>query len=650
MTLVTPKYESSEYYDSEKDILLDGAPESYKREYEDRHNGPDWALFYIEDNPELKIPYKLWNGEIIDIADETDIREDADDDDGRWITTDNGHKVHLNEEGEPDKGNPHVIEQMTTWTPRPTPEKPTKSKANAKLKELATEEDYGAIDKYLYELPVGSTMKLPPSFGDSGEPIPLVKKDDGWYCNAWKMHVSTDELSGWFVDEDDERPVITKIASGPMVKKPLKVEVPDSVMEKYVWNEEAAEARRRAIYADDNREQYRFFADYMNGVGYGESHIALNEYNYHGDTLINGMLRGNLPKGMEQQKEWLENAEQTKLYIYDMTKAIDSNRLSVGATVFRGIQTADGVTKTLGLNMSENEFRKALEDPDFAESLKGRTFSDPAFSSTSIDRKVPQKGGFDRAARMEIYCPPGTKGVYCGDYLRITDEAEYILQRGSQFVILNAYAETADYYTRDKRLVLEVAVVNQEPQPIPELKHIYDPKQRIVDAANNKEKLPKTEIQELYPNMSDGALDDIVRLHEKRDYEETYYVLTEEMFVGNISPEDAGELYAYTYHVPNDMHGAIDRFTSKSKEKELPANEEFLARVQDDYPDLSDTMANHIATYREMAYMYRLMAKEEEESGKSDRSSSMRAEADKMKICEDYAIRAYNHAKERSKS
>lgn len=36
----------------------------------------------------------------------------ADDDKGRWITTENGHKVHLNEEGVPDKGNPHVIAAM----------------------------------------------------------------------------------------------------------------------------------------------------------------------------------------------------------------------------------------------------------------------------------------------------------------------------------------------------------------------------------------------------------------------------------------------------------------------------------------------------------------------------------------------------------
>lgn len=38
-------------------------------------------------------------------------RMDADDD-GKWVTTENGHKIHINEEGEPDKGNPHVLKIM----------------------------------------------------------------------------------------------------------------------------------------------------------------------------------------------------------------------------------------------------------------------------------------------------------------------------------------------------------------------------------------------------------------------------------------------------------------------------------------------------------------------------------------------------------
>jgi len=29
-----------------------------------------------------------------------------------WITTENGHKIHIGEEGDPDKGNPHVLESI----------------------------------------------------------------------------------------------------------------------------------------------------------------------------------------------------------------------------------------------------------------------------------------------------------------------------------------------------------------------------------------------------------------------------------------------------------------------------------------------------------------------------------------------------------
>lgn len=35
-----------------------------------------------------------------------------DDDDGRWVTTENNHKVHISDEGTPDKGNKHVLERM----------------------------------------------------------------------------------------------------------------------------------------------------------------------------------------------------------------------------------------------------------------------------------------------------------------------------------------------------------------------------------------------------------------------------------------------------------------------------------------------------------------------------------------------------------
>ena len=50
-------------------------------------------------------------------------RLDAKEDEGRWITTENGHKVHLNEEGEPDKGNPHVVNKMSGGSSVDVPKK-----------------------------------------------------------------------------------------------------------------------------------------------------------------------------------------------------------------------------------------------------------------------------------------------------------------------------------------------------------------------------------------------------------------------------------------------------------------------------------------------------------------------------------------------
>lgn len=48
------------------------------------------------------------------------------DDDGQWITTENGHHVHLNENGDPDKGNKQVIAAMKR-KPSSSNEKPRRT-------------------------------------------------------------------------------------------------------------------------------------------------------------------------------------------------------------------------------------------------------------------------------------------------------------------------------------------------------------------------------------------------------------------------------------------------------------------------------------------------------------------------------------------
>lgn len=78
MTPSTPKYASSKFYDKDKDVLKDGASDAFKEEYEKLHNGADWMLFYKELHPEMKRPYKKWNGTIVDKS----RMDDADDDEG----------------------------------------------------------------------------------------------------------------------------------------------------------------------------------------------------------------------------------------------------------------------------------------------------------------------------------------------------------------------------------------------------------------------------------------------------------------------------------------------------------------------------------------------------------------------------------------
>lgn len=50
------------------------------------------------------------------------------DEDGYWVTTENGHKIHIGEGGKPDKGNPHVLSAMEGKGKKEKPRSSTKKK------------------------------------------------------------------------------------------------------------------------------------------------------------------------------------------------------------------------------------------------------------------------------------------------------------------------------------------------------------------------------------------------------------------------------------------------------------------------------------------------------------------------------------------
>lgn len=67
------------------------------------------------------------------------VRLDADDEEGRWVTTENDHKVHINEEGVPDKGNPFVLATMRGEGKYPkTKEEVTRHRLQRKAAQIKT--------------------------------------------------------------------------------------------------------------------------------------------------------------------------------------------------------------------------------------------------------------------------------------------------------------------------------------------------------------------------------------------------------------------------------------------------------------------------------------------------------------------------------
>jgi len=156
-------------------------------------------------------------------------RRDAKEDEGRWITTENGHRVHLNEEGEPDKGNPNVLKVMNDAPKKSA----TKESINKGFEEIikaskerpktsiyeTSEEDVARYEEFhgkamelLKDMPVGSKIKW--NWTDDGKSQILT-----WNGTSWKggrgqsaLSVTMSEMADYLWDESDDRPTIHSVA------------------------------------------------------------------------------------------------------------------------------------------------------------------------------------------------------------------------------------------------------------------------------------------------------------------------------------------------------------------------------------------------------------------------------------------------------
>ena len=446
------------------------------------------SVFFVGELDHRKKPDK----EVLYPSDEREDEEPA-----SWITV-NGNHIPLNEAGNPIGGQPKALgkkpkpEKKAATASRPT----TAAQANKRIEQIVSgtkdnEKLIKDVTEVLRMSAEGSKIKMPESWADEDDGrVPVYEKNEngGWTDKKWDTSMSQEEMASYFAEggeNPDETPRVSKFIPNEKYipsddikwkdngNEKLSDEEYERRFEELLNTDDMYEARDRAS-GDLYDGQSQFFSSYLHGVYYGsESHDAFNSYNYYGDTLINGMLRGAEPNSEEKSKEWADNEERTRKYVDQMTKACDENPLHEAAVAFRGIKTPSALKKALGLSIPENaNLSDLLDDHDFVKSLVGRTFSDPGFTSTSIDKDFPSKGGFDKTASMYIMMPKGTKGVYCGDALKITDEHEYILQRGTQFLITGAYTgHWTDYAgERHSQLHLNTVVIGQEPQEVPALK------------------------------------------------------------------------------------------------------------------------------------------------------------------------------------
>ena len=122
------------------------------------------------------------------------------------------------------------------------------------------------------------------------------------------------------------------------------------------------------------------------------------------------------------------------------------------------------------------------------------------------------------------------------------------------------------------------------------------------------------------------------------------------MLAGNISPEDAGELYAYTYHAAGDVHGRIDDYRRTKVRDEPNAKEETVKAVKTQYPQVDERTANHIALLRDEAAEYRERAKKRESQNDENYVKHLMSEADRVEKNESYAIRAFEHSRKGKKT
>lgn len=405
-------------------------------------------------------------------------RLDADDDDeGKWITTENNHKVHLNENGEPDKGNPHVIEAMGASDA-------IKEYSNrfheALRKAKESISNYNDLSSAVYALPKDVVIEVDGVVYKRNAKTNSIDATNhsGWLrpsslLYAKKVEVYKDETAQEN-SKPEEKEVNKEAESGTNIEnetnngsdysvKPFKIKHPEASFSQKrkndaVWDKSGgAEADKllrpltEKVWKNADKDTrfslYRYTTD--KDYGYGD---------------INRMMREGAP-------EFWTNNDRAIVgdHIKNITKAIDKSSSPRDMWLQRGCSTG-----SLGklFNVPKEKYSKfgSMSPEEIMNTLaSSATYGqDKAFMSCGSGKN---KGTLDEVI-LNIYCPKGTKMLYAEPFSAwgnggkrdwdgkkkqstYSAEDETILQRGTMVVPRKVTKSNG-------RIYVDVDVIGQE--------------------------------------------------------------------------------------------------------------------------------------------------------------------------------------------
>ena len=405
-------------------------------------------------------------------------RLDEKEDEGRWITTENNHKVHLNEEGEPDKGNPHVIEAM--GVPDAAFQKYSDKLYDSIKKAKESDTNYSMLADAVYALPddviievdgvaykkndkygvieeVGGFMWLWPSSLMDTDNIKVYKDE------SVEEHEKTEEKAEIKSEETGVKSTEEKAVGSESSIMPFKIQHPEESF--------SQDRKDKAMWdTGDGSEADKLLRPITSKVWKGLSSSerdSLFKYTTdkdYGYLDVNKMMREGAP-------DWWTSYDTgiVQKNIDNITKAIDKCEAPTDIWLQRGCSVGS-LCKVF--NVSKNEAdRLSSKSPEEIMSILNASANygqDKAFLSCGSGKGK----GTPSEVIMNIYCPKGTKMIYAEPFSKwgkggkkdwdgvsgqteFSREDETILQRGTMLV-------PRKVSKKDGKIYVDVDVIGQE--------------------------------------------------------------------------------------------------------------------------------------------------------------------------------------------